>query len=86
MSGAFNIGSGTRITINRLVDLLGEVSGMKPIVRHGPTRPGDVRDSLADISAARQAFGFDPATEMRDGLASYCAWAKTRWSHAQSQA
>ena len=77
VSGAFNLGSGTRITINSLVDLLRDVSGMKPVVRHGPMRPGDVRDSLADISAARQAFGFNPVTEMRDGLASYFAWAKT---------
>jgi UDP-glucose 4-epimerase len=77
VSGAFNLGSGSRITINRLVELLREVSGLKPVVRHGPPRPGDVRDSLADISAARRAFGFNPTTDMQQGLANYVAWART---------
>jgi len=76
VSGAYNIGSGSRITINRLVDLISEVAEMRPIVRHGPPRPADVRHSLADISAAREAFGFQPTIGMRDGLADYCAWAK----------
>ncbi len=76
VSGAFNIGSGSRITINRLVATLTEVSGVDPIVRRGPPRPGDVRDSLADISAARQAFGFDPSSDIKAGLATYCAWAR----------
>ena len=77
VSGAFNLGSGRRITINRLAELLAEVSGRKPVVKHGPPRAGDVRDSLADISAARRAFGFEPTTDIRQGLASYVAWAAT---------
>jgi nucleoside-diphosphate-sugar epimerase len=76
VSGAFNIGSGTRITINRLVELLTEASGLSPDVRHGPPRAGDVRDSLADLSAARAAFGFEPSIDMGAGLAEYCAWAR----------
>ena len=75
VSGAFNIGSATRITINRLVQLLQEASGITADVRHGPPRPGDVRDSLADVSAARAAFGFDPTVRLEDGLREYMAWA-----------
>ena len=77
VSGAFNIGSGTRITINHLVALLRAASGLAPVVRHGPPRAGDVRDSLADISAARAAFGFEPSADMEAGLAAYWAWAQT---------
>jgi UDP-glucose 4-epimerase len=76
VSGAFNIGSGTRITINHLVELLRGASGLRPDVRHGPPRAGDVRDSLADISAARAAFGFAPSVAMDAGLAEYSAWAR----------
>lgn len=76
VSGAFNIGSGSRMTINGLVKLLSEVSGMETSVRYGPSRPGDVRDSLADITAARHAFGFVPSVDMKAGLADYVAWAK----------
>jgi UDP-glucose 4-epimerase len=77
VSGAFNIGSATRITINRLVDLLRDASGLHPTVSHGPPRAGDVRDSLADISAARAAFGFDPRVAIDAGLREYVAWART---------
>lgn len=74
--GAFNIGSGNRITINHLVELLRNVSGINPEVEHGAPRPGDVRHSLADISAARKAFGFSPAVGLEQGLTDYLAWAK----------
>jgi nucleoside-diphosphate-sugar epimerase len=45
-------------------------------VRHGPPRPGDVRHSLADISAARRAFGFSPAVDLGQGMSEYMAWAR----------
>lgn len=82
LSGAFNIGSGTRITINRLVELLAEASGIRPKVEHGPPRPGDVRHSLADISAARAAFGYEPAVTLEDGLKEYMEWARWELSRA----
>ena len=65
VSGAFNIGSGSRISINRLITLLHAASGIEPTVRYGPPRPGDVRDSLADISAASATLGFAPAVGHR---------------------
>jgi len=76
VSGAFNLGSGGRITINHLVNLLKEASGIEPKVVHGPPRPGDVRHSLADISAAREAFGFEPSVSLEEGLKGYMDWAK----------
>jgi UDP-glucose 4-epimerase len=75
VSGAFNIGSGDSITINGLVELLRNTSGLKPLIEHGAPRPGDVRHSLADISAAREAFGFNPAVPPAEGLTEYMAWA-----------
>lgn len=75
LSGAFNIGSNGRITINRLVELLQAVSGIVPQVVYGPPRPGDVRHSLADITAARDAFDFKPNVSMAGGLKEYMSWA-----------
>lgn len=77
VSGAFNIGSGTRISINDLVRRLEAAAGIRPQVVHGPPRPGDVRDSLADISAARQALRFEPAVGIERGLPEYVTWART---------
>lgn len=74
VSGAFNIGSGTRISINALLDILSVASGMHPVVQHSASRPGDVRHSLADISAARKAFGFEPNVELANGLTEYIGW------------
>lgn len=76
VSGAFNTGSGSRITINNLVVMLQSAAGIKAKVIHSSPRPGDVQDSLADISAGRNAFGFDPAVQLADGLKEYMAWAK----------
>jgi UDP-glucose 4-epimerase len=74
-SGAFNIASGTSITINDLVRLMSEVSGITPAVEHGPPRPGDVRHSRADIDAAGRAFGYEPTVDLESGLREYMAWA-----------
>lgn len=76
VSGAFNIGSSTRISINELVRLLSETIGRPAIVRHGPPRPGDVRHSLADIAAAQRAFGYQPRTDITPGLEEYIEWAR----------
>jgi UDP-glucose 4-epimerase len=75
LSGAFNTGSGGRITINRLVELLWVTSGIEPQVVYGPPRPGDVRHSLAEISAARNSFGFAPSVSIEEGLKEYISWA-----------
>ncbi len=76
VTGAFNIGSGTQLTVNRLVELLKEVSGLSTKVAYGPLRPGDVRDSLADISLGSEQFGFVPSVEFPTGLREYWEWAK----------
>jgi UDP-glucose 4-epimerase len=76
VSGAFNVASGTRVTINGLAALMASSSGLDVAVEHGPPRKGDVRHSLADVSAARQAFGYDPTVGLEDGLREYMAWAK----------
>jgi UDP-glucose 4-epimerase len=77
VSGAFNIGSGTRITINGLIDLLRDATEQQPDIRTEPPRPGDVRHSLADIGAAHRAFGYKPAVDLASGLKEYVEWAKS---------
>ena len=77
VSGAFNLGSGTRISINSLVSHLAGSMAERPEVRYGPERPGDVRDSMADISLASSVLGFDPSVALPAGLAEYVAWARS---------
>jgi UDP-glucose 4-epimerase len=82
VSGAFNIASGTRITINRLADLVVAASGRRGTIVHGEPRKGDVRHSLADISAARDAFGYDPGVTLDAGLPEYMAWCRSALTSA----
>lgn len=80
LSGAFNVASGEAITVNRLVELMREASGIDPKFRNAPPRKGDVRHSRADISAARGAFGYEPAVKLPEGLTEYMAWARSNLS------
>ena len=75
VSGAFNVASATSITINRLVELMSEASGLRPEVVYGPPRKGDVRHSRADITAARASLGFEPSVGLEEGLGEYMTWA-----------
>ena len=76
VSGAFNIGSGTRISINQLVRLIASAGGVDPVVRFGPPRKGDVRHSLADIGAARATLQYEPQVTLEEGLLQYMTWAR----------
>ena len=75
-TGVFNIGSGRPTTVNELVRLLEEM-GLPIAAAHGPARQGDVRHSVADISAANRAIGYAPSASMDQALAEYVTWART---------
>ena len=68
----FNIACGTRITVNRLAELLGEYIGVRVPAVHIDRRPGDVMHSLADIGAARDGLGYEARIGVEDGLRTYC--------------
>lgn len=76
VSGAFNIASGSSITVNGLLDLICQAAGTQAKIEHGPPRPGDVRHSRADISAAKRAFGYQPTESLERGLEEYMQWAR----------
>lgn len=63
-----NVACGDRISLNQLLKIIGEETGTKLEAIYEPTRQGDVRDSLADISAAQKLIGFDPKVKVREGL------------------
>lgn len=77
VSGAFNIASGTRVTINELTSLMARCSGIAATVEHVAPRKGDVRHSLADVSRAHAALGYVPAVSLESGLTEYMTWARS---------
>ncbi len=74
----FNVACGQRHTLNQTYELLCELLDFPYPANYGPTRSGDVRDSLADISEAREGLGYDPAIGFREGLVRTIAWYRTK--------
>ena len=65
----YNVGSGGRVSVLALVDALNDVLGTDLDPIHKEPRPGDIRHSGADISRARADLAYDPAVDLREGLA-----------------
>ncbi|MBF6589179.1 MAG: SDR family oxidoreductase [Ktedonobacterales bacterium] len=65
---AINIGGGTATSLNQMLAVMGGVLGtsIQPIYRDG--RPGDIRQSMADITLARRVLGYQPQVAFLDGM------------------
>lgn len=64
----FNVCTGRATSVTDLARATAEVLGVGPAIGFGPARPGDIRASLGDPSAAREGLGFAAETMLRDGL------------------
>lgn len=69
-----NIGCGQAITVNRLAEMLVELTGARCRPEHGPARSGDILHSCADISRARDLLGYQVSVAPYDGLKATVAW------------
>ncbi len=63
-----NVACGERTSLNQLLKYVAELAGTRVEPDHRAPRAGDVRDSLADIHAARELLGYEPSVDVRDGL------------------
>jgi UDP-glucose 4-epimerase len=64
----FNIASGRAISVNRMLELVGEYLGLPAEADYADPRPGDIKHSLADIEAARSVLGYEPTITFEEGL------------------
>ncbi len=64
----FNIACGARVSLLDILEIVYGLAGKRVAPRFEPSRPGDVRDSLADISRARELLGYDPKVGFPEGL------------------
>jgi len=64
----YNVACGERMDLNQLLALIGEITGREVRPRYLPARAGEVRDSQADIEAARRDLGYDAGVPVRRGL------------------
>ena len=71
-TGTFNVSGGTAYSINNLLKIMADVMGCEPLSKHAPPLQGDIKDSLADLTAIR-ALGYEPRFNLRQGLESTIA-------------
>jgi UDP-glucose 4-epimerase len=65
---AFNIAAGSPASVNQVAETIGNILGKPVEKRFEPPRPGDIRDSWADIGAAREVLGYEPHVDLAAGL------------------
>lgn len=70
----YNVAVGESVSVNQLFTMIAEISGKKAAPSFRETRKGDVRNSLADISRARQLLGYEPGVRIREGLELTYQW------------
>ncbi len=74
---AYNIGGGSRVSINQVLDIIGRVVGRSLDVRREPAQKGDMRDTFADTSLAKADLGFVPTVSLEEGIAAEYRWLST---------
>ena len=70
----FNIGCGRRISLNEVLEKLKRVTGKTLAAKYEPAREGDIRDSEADVSQAKEFLGYEPQVGFEEGLARTLDW------------
>src|ERR1700737_3223851 len=81
----FNIGVGGRFSLNDTVALLNKISGKNLEVKYDPPRDGDIRDSQAEKSKAREFLGCDPQVSFEEGLARTFEWYRATQTKAAAK-
>ena len=82
----FNVGVGERISLNEVLRELGKITGKRLAAKYEPPRDGDIRDSQADISQARECLDYDPRVSFEEGLARTFEWYRATQTRASAKA
>lgn len=70
----YNLGGTNPIRLDALVRELGAALGKEPQIEHAPPQPGDVQQTWADVTRARDELGYAPKVSLTEGLRRFAAW------------
>jgi UDP-glucuronate 4-epimerase len=70
----YNLGESRPITVNDLIGELEKALGKKAVIERLPLQPGDVERTFADVTKAHRDLGYNPNTEISDGLKRFVEW------------
>ena len=71
---AYNVGGGSRVSMNHVLEIVGRLAGKQLDVRREPAQKGDMRDTYADTTLARTDLGFVPRVKLEEGLEAEYRW------------
>lgn len=71
---AYNVGGGSRVSMNQVIEIIGRVAGRPLEVRREPPQKGDMRDTYADTTLARADLGFAPSVTLEQGIEAEYRW------------
>ena len=71
---AYNVGGGSRVSINHVLEIIGRVAGRRLDIRREPAQKGDMRDTFADTSLAKADLGFAPHVSLEEGIEAEYRW------------
>ena len=71
---AYNIGGGSRVSMNDVVKIIERIAGRPLQVRREDAQKGDMRDTYADTSLARRDLGFSPTVSLEEGIQAEYRW------------
>jgi nucleoside-diphosphate-sugar epimerase len=80
----FNCATGRRVTLNETFEVLKKLTGYTGKAKYGPERAGDVKHSLADISAAQEHLGYRALVEFEEGLHRTVEWYRATTATARA--
>jgi nucleoside-diphosphate-sugar epimerase len=69
-----NLAGGSEITLNALIDLVGELAGTTVKIDDQPARAGDAFRNGGSTERARTLLGWEPHVALRDGIAAQLEW------------
>ena len=75
--GVYNVGGGSRVSINEVLAIIERVTGRALDIRREPAQKGDMRDTFADTTRAKTDLGFAPSTSLEQGLRAEAEWLST---------
>lgn len=70
----YNLGGGSRLSVNDVLKILGEVAGKQVQVNYAEKQKGDMRDTFASIDKAKQDFNYAPKVKLHEGLSREYQW------------
>jgi UDP-glucose 4-epimerase len=70
----FQLASGVETSLNRLLELLAEVSGAEPRIRREPPRAGEILRNYSAVDKARDRLGYTPSVTLEQGLRRTWDW------------